>query len=377
MMTPTENWQLDAKIVQIDRAKASAGYKFQTVAEMSAVPIAKDWLIKGVFARGESSAWFAPPGGMKSALLAEAAICVAAALDWHTFRNKGAVGVVYFALERADLVRRRLLAHCARLGLKHPPVAVVGAMVDPKNAKKIIDTIKDAEEALGIPIGLAIFDTFAKLIAAGGGDENSAKDQGAVFASVQRVKNVTGVHVALIAHTGKDVERGMRGSNAALGDVDLMVEIRANGDIRTATATKANDGPEGPLFSFTSEVHEFGHDEDGDPITVNIAFDADPSVVKNSTRWPKGLKLVHEAIQEALIDAGRDHRINGDGPSVRAVNVLAARAVHTQRFVSSGDGDREAAERQSWRRNFQKARQDGLIGGEISSGAELIWLVNL
>ena len=31
--------------------------------------------------------------------------------------------------------------------------------------------------------------------------------------------------------------------------------------------------PEGPLFSFKSELHEFGIDEDGDPITVNVVSD--------------------------------------------------------------------------------------------------------
>jgi hypothetical protein len=47
---------------------------------------------------------------------------------------------------------------------------------------------------------------------------------------------------------------GARGSNAILGDVDVMVEI--SGDIiRTATVTKANDMPEGPLFSFKSDIH--------------------------------------------------------------------------------------------------------------------------
>jgi hypothetical protein len=52
------------------------------------------------------------------------------------------------------------------------------------------------------------------LIAAVGGDENSAKDQRAIFANLQRVKNATGVHVALIGHTGKDESRGARGSRA-------------------------------------------------------------------------------------------------------------------------------------------------------------------
>ena len=48
-----------------------------------------------------------------------------------------------------------------------------------------------------------------------------------------------------------------------------MVTIGGD-EIKTATVTKANDCPEGALFSFKSEVHEFGTDEDGDPITVNI-----------------------------------------------------------------------------------------------------------
>jgi hypothetical protein len=283
----SENNILDIHILRHDRNQTAQGYKFQTVAEMSATPIAKDSLIKGIFARGESSAWIAPPGGLKSALLASAAAHISDGLNWFGYRNKGRAGVVYFALERADLVRRRILAHVARLGLESPPIVVVGSMIDPKNSKKIIATIEEAAAELGIPIGLIIFDTFAKLIAAGGGDENSAKDQGLVFANVQRVKNVTNTHVALIGHTGKDESRGMRGSNAALGDVDLMVEIRATGDIRTATVTKANDAPEGPLFSFKSEVHEFGHDEDGDPITVNVVSSEPIAQIQAAARDPK------------------------------------------------------------------------------------------
>src|SRR6266851_7142950 len=164
--------------------------------------------------------------------------------------------------------------------------AVVSSTIDltkPDAFKKVIMTIREAEAAVGVPIGLVIIDTFAKLIAAGGGDENSAKDQGLVFANVQRVKNATETHVALIGHTGKDEARGMRGSNAALGDVDLMVTI--SGDlIRTATVTKANDAPEGQLFSFKSDVHHFGIDEDGDPITVNVVSGEDVQSLQSATK---------------------------------------------------------------------------------------------
>jgi len=274
-ISTTENHALDIEIVQRERAQSSQGYPFKTFNEMACEPAAKRWLIKGIFARGESSAWIAPPGGMKSALMASAAICVSSGQDWFEHRNKETAGVIYFAIERADLVRRRLQAHGQRQNLKDLPIAVVSSTIDltkPDAFKKVVDTIKDAARHFGVPIGLVIIDTFAKLIAAAGGDENSAKDQGAVFANVQRVKNSTATHVALIGHTGKDEARGARGSNAILGDVDLMVTI--SGDlIRTATATKANDAPEGPLFSFKSAEHSFGADDDGDPITVNVVSD--------------------------------------------------------------------------------------------------------
>jgi hypothetical protein len=279
-MTSAENKILDMQIVQRDRAQTTKGYKFKTFDEMAIESVAKRWLIKSIFARGESSAWIAPPGGMKSALLASAAISVSSGRGWFGYRNKGAAGVVYFALERADLVEKRIRAHCLRLGLKSVPIAVVPVTFDlirPDSVQRVIATIQEAELVLGVGVGFSIFDTFAKLIAAGGGDENQARDQGAVFANVQRVKNATGAHVAIIGHTGKDVQKGARGSNAILGDVDVMVEI--SGDIvRTATVTKANDMPEGPLFSFKSELHEFGTDEDGDPITVNVVSDEAVSV---------------------------------------------------------------------------------------------------
>ena len=300
------NKALDIKIVQQDRANSMAGYRFVTFDEMDVEAPAKNWLIKGIFARGETSAWIAPPGAMKSALLAEATVCVAAGLDWHGLRNKGAAGVVYFAIERADLVKRRLRAHKRLLGLKGTPIAVSSETIDlthPEAYKKVIDTIRSAKTVLGAEIGLIVIDTFAKLIAAGGGDENSAKDQGAVFANLQRVKNVTRVHAALIGHTGKDESRGARGSNALLGDVDLMVSISGE-EIKTVTVTKANDAPEGPLFSFKSEVHEFGADEDGEPITVNIVSSAEVSRLSDARPAEPKLSTNQRVMFRLLAEAG-------------------------------------------------------------------------
>jgi hypothetical protein len=385
-------WQV-LQTGRFQRRLKAKGFDFELFEEFSSPTEegAKAHIIKNVFVWGETSAWIGPPGSLKSSLLADAAVSVASGRDWFGHKNKSIASVVYFALERADLVKRRLIATAARRGITGKlPIAVVPGIVDlarPASVDKVITTLKeveveflDEEDHQGEYCGLAIFDTFAKVIAAGGGDEDKAKDQGAVFTNVQRIKDRMGgggPHIALIGHTGKDESRGSRGSNAFLGDVDLMVTI--SGDkIKTATVTKANDAPEGPLFSFKSELYEFGIDDDGDPITVNIVSseEVEREPTRRASRWTKGLKLVHDAITEAILNAGQDHRIGSDGPVVRAAPVTAARAIHTQRYVSNGEGDRSEAERKAWARNFKQARDAGLIGGELKGGQELIWLVS-
>jgi hypothetical protein len=192
--------------------------------------------------------------------------------DWFGYRCKEKTASIYFALERSDLVRRRLIAECETRKIDFPPIAIIKkpfTLARPGEYRLLVDTIKAAEDRFGMAVGLTIFDTLAKLIAAGGGDENSARDCNMIFANIAGLKDETNVHVAFAAHTGKEVSRGTRGSNAQPGDFDMEVTI--SGDIvRTATANKRNDGPEGPLFSFGSELYDFGTDEDGDPITVNI-----------------------------------------------------------------------------------------------------------
>lgn len=365
-------------------------HSLDVIIEASPIP-KKSWLIKGLIAHGETSAWIAPPGGLKSALMAELSICVGWGDDWHGYKSKKFGNVVYFALERADLVKRRLRAHVETFRTSNPElidlpcVTVVPGtldLMDATSVSKVVATIKGIEaEVSGPGTSLIIFDTFAKAIAAGGGDEDKAKDQGRVFANIQRIKDALAFldvtpHVAIVGHTGNDVERGARGSNAIYGDADILVSIGGD-DIKTATIVKANDMAEGPIFSFRSALFEFGHDEDGDPVTVNFVspeiIDVERAKPKSGDRWTKGLILVRDCINAALIDGGVDHRIQ-DGPTVRAIPVSAARAIHSQRYVSNGDGDRQEAERKAWARNFKAARDSRLIHGELRAGQEWIWL---
>ena len=234
----------------------------------------KDWNIKNVMACGEVSSWFGPPGSGKSAILTDIAIVGASNQQRRGYRIKENFACIYFALERADLVKRRMIAH--RLRDKLPddlPIAISGGVIDVMSRScvdLIVDVIKRTEDQLSRRVGLGIFDTWGKAIAAGGGDEQQAKDQNIALANMRRVLDKVSIHIATIGHTGKDESRGERGSNANQGDIDLEVQISGEATIKSAVVTKANDQPLGPLTSFQLEPFDFGPDEDDDPFRTYI-----------------------------------------------------------------------------------------------------------
>jgi hypothetical protein len=268
----------------------------------------KPWLIKNVIARGETSSWIAQPGKGKSALLTDIAIHVATGKDWRGFRTKGRSGVGIFALERADLLRRRLIAHRRRDHLPALPIAVVGQVIDLMNKSCvdfILSAIQQAEQHFGCEVGLVIIDTYPKGIAAGGGDESLAKDQNIVLANLRRVLDQVHIHIAGIGHTGKDESKGERGSNARLADVDLLVHVSGDA-IKTAIVKKANDQPEDVLTSFRLEPFDFGLDEDGDPFRTFILSDEIIADVAAERALSDRQRLALDALTETVLSCGRD-----------------------------------------------------------------------
>lgn len=235
---------------------------------------AKPWLIKGVLALDEDSSWYGPAGGLKSSLLTDIAVHGAAARDWRGFKTRMRFGTVYFALERGGLQRRRLAAYAKRDGHAGLPIAVADQIVDLTDeacVQTVVNTVKAAEQRFGLLVGLAVFDTYAKAVAAGGGDEDKAQHVNLVAANLKRIHDQLGhpIHLATIGHTGKDETKGERGSSAKTGHIDLGVQI--SGDkTKTATVTKANDQAEGVLTAFMGEEVVIGKDEDGDDLTAFI-----------------------------------------------------------------------------------------------------------
>jgi AAA domain-containing protein len=335
----------------------------------------KPWIMKGLFARGETSSWVAPPGAGKSALMTCAAVHVSANRDWRGFRSKERCGVLYLAFERADLVKRRLAAY-AKQGFTNLPIAIGDQIIDlmaPGCIDIILAAIREAEERLGVKIGLIIIDTYAKGIAIGGGDEDKAKDQGKCLGHLRKVQETTNVHIAIVGHTGKDESRGGRGSNAHQADTDVQVQISGDGAVKTAKVIKGNDQPSGVLLQFTMRSEVMGVDEDGDEISVGILSDDEVTAPTQLSSWPRSLTQLFDAISTASFDAGFDHHIT-TGPIVRAVHLDQVRAIYRRDYVVAPNAkNRDAAVDKALGRALKQARDNHLIGGVEILGRQVIW----
>ncbi|WP_342729869.1 AAA family ATPase [Bradyrhizobium sp. B117] len=330
----------------------------------------KQWLLKGIVALGETSAWIAPPGAGKSALLTEIAIHCAAKIDWQGHRARASCGVVVFALERGDLFKRRLYVYHQRDGLTGLPIVVVDSvidLIDPGCVETIVSTVKAAEQRFGREVGLIILDTYAKAIAAGGGDEDKARDQNRAAANLRRVHALLNVHVALVGHTGRDERRGARGSNAHVGDVDVMVQI--SGKItKTAQVVKGNDQPERVIARFKLEAFELGRDEDGDSITTAIVAGegAEGPIHANNrrtkTKAEEALRVLFECISDSATPRSGDDRIPAEA-SVVTMDVWRDRLKRHSIINPAGN----------WREQFKRVHVTLKKSGLISICGDFVW----
>jgi len=144
-------------------------------------------------------------------VLTEIAVRIAPRRDWRGHKAKAACGVAYFALERGDLVRRRLHAHALRDRLTGLPISVADTVIDllqESSVATIVATVEEAETKFGMPVGAIVIDTFSNGIAASGGDEDKARDQNRAAANLRKIHQPLPVHIATVGHTGKQEDRG-------------------------------------------------------------------------------------------------------------------------------------------------------------------------
>jgi len=239
-------------------------FAFKTAEEFSqGAPLS--WLIKGVLPQAEVGVLYGPSGAGKSFLVTDLALAVATGSEW---RSRKAVqgSVAYIVAEGAGGFRLRLRALSEHTGLPLAglPLHILDDAPNLLEKKDVADLVAALRTLPGLQ--LIVVDTLAQTTP--GANENSGEDMGRALGHCKTLHRATGAMVLLVAHSGKDESKGIRGWSGIKGALDVEIQVERSDKYRAATITKMKDGSgEGDEFAFSLHTVTLGTDADGDEIT--------------------------------------------------------------------------------------------------------------
>jgi hypothetical protein len=157
--------------------KAGAKNRFEFVLFDDIDDLPKQWLAAKMLGAGDAAVLYGEPGCGKSVLAGDLGMHVAAGMPWHG-RAVLQGAVLYIALERSQLVKRRARAFGIKHNVRALPFAVIDGVINFRNSQAvafIINTVRAVEEKTEQKVVLVIIDTVSRALF--GGDENSSKDR--------------------------------------------------------------------------------------------------------------------------------------------------------------------------------------------------------
>ena len=200
------------------------------------------WLVEGIIPDKGLTFLYGQRGKGKSFVTLDAALHIASGSKW-LGRDTKAGGVIYCAGEG-------LAGYGVRVegwARQHPSLDISNFRLMPlvpnfRDEKEVAKLARTIKQNLG-DAKLIIIDTVARAIP--GAEENSSKDMGLFVSACDAIRVACGVAVIGVHHSGKDDERGMRGSSALEGAGDAVIHLkRLEGKIVEIGSDKMKDGEE-------------------------------------------------------------------------------------------------------------------------------------
>ena len=227
-------------------------------------------LIKGYLPRNAFGVVYGASGSYKSFHALSWACSVATGKTWNS-KKVTHCNVLYIAGEGGIGVPRRIKAWATQhisneqvenlYRINHP---VIFSQSDEVSA--LLQTIEAHQTAYKQEFGLIIIDTLARCF--GHACENKAEDMNAFIAACDRIKAETRATILVVHHSGKDADKGARGSSALRAACDFEYKIERLNEERSyrLICTKAKDDEEAPSQLFELSESIVFTDEDGEPI---------------------------------------------------------------------------------------------------------------
>lgn len=331
--------------MRVEAANRQARFKPLTAAELEASP-PQQFRIKGVFPAEGVVAVYGPSGSAKSFLCIAAAAAIGEGERFFGYPTRQAP-VLYAALEGESGYRGRVIAWQRHHGRAMPDD--LGFMLAPFRITEPQDV---ADLAAICPPGVVIIiDTLNR--AAPGADENSSRDMGAMIEGAKNLQRRTGGLVILVAHTGKNAEKGLRGHSSLFAALDAAIMVERTSDARTWRIDKAKDGEDGATHGFKLESVVIGTDDFGEEVTSAVVVSD-----HNATNSDKPLTGNRRLALQTFHEAANSHSVLAEDGSFAGVPLEAWR----QAFYRASPAENDVAKRKA----FNRARNDLIEIGALA-----------
>jgi hypothetical protein len=331
------------------------------------------------------------------------AVDLSAALMTATpFANKQVMrkgGILFLACEGQNEVDIRLTAAFRkRGGAGNAPFAWVQGcprLLDPNAEKILVAMVKHAAvkmmQNFSLPIAMVVIDTAGK---AAGLSKSGELNDDAIAKSIMRVlaeaSTQTGALFVGVAHFGKNVETGTKGSTGFEDDADVVLallgERGVNGVVTNPVlcVRKRKSGPNGEELPFQTEEADVPNGDEIVEKTLTLRWiDAAEGAAaakpkKKDDPWAvKSLRHLRQTMMNILADCGSPQRPYPDGPMVRAVDLDVVRTEFHKGYPATGDeAAKKAARKKAFNRAIETAHGKRLIGSRDIGATTFVWLAD-
>lgn len=342
---------------EINEGNAPIATKARKILKLSdavstATPLS--WTVQGWLTRGEASILYGKSGAGKSFAGLDIALSIAdpAITEWHGHKvHSGAV--VYLCGEGyAGLVRR---AQAWVQEKTSTPMDDIELYIKPRgealNTGGGVDTlISEIEELeLNEAPALTVVDTLNRHVE---GDENTADTARQFLAAVDALRYKYGCGVLIVHHSGKDADKGSRGSSAFRAGVDAEIMVTRTRSGIKLEHTKSKDGELRKLELDLIPVDIKGvYDEYGVQVSTLVCgdqradrqsdTDGEAGIPPKEKQEKPLTKPLQRALQVFRAAARKHGRLNADGEFI-GVHLENWREVAYQKSTADSDSGQRA-----------------------------------
>jgi hypothetical protein len=344
--------------------KEEKRYQLLSVSDIQKLPKI-DWLVKDTLPSQGLACIYGPSGSSKSFLALDLSLSIACKAEWFGLKVKS-VPVIYIVLEGLQGFIKRVDAWIAQNKIRPKKFFLIRDDINLFNFADVSDLVASLQEA-NFANGLIVIDTLNQ--ASPGVDENSVKEISQVLNHLKFIQRETNSLTLIVHHSGKDVNRGLRGSSSIRAALDTSIEVSSESYTQKEwRIEKSKDSADGQTYKYSLKEITVGQDEDQAPITSCVVEPGEKILFSKPKPTGKNQKIAYSKIQSLLIltsISGKCFQM----PDTKMIEVEDAVEEISKAFTTTEQSKR----RNQARTALQSLISNGFIHTGSEDGKDYLW----